>query len=143
MRPLPRRIPILSASVLAAFLVTTGCSEIQDVSQGIDKAQQCVQATGIVTETAAKVAGLVNDPAAMEKALNDGAAKLGTLADEAANTTLKEAAEGVSKDLEGLNATERQQRHRRGPEGRDRLGEVGRATGRRLRRLSLAQSRVL
>ena len=37
--------------------------------------------------------------------LLDGAAKLGTLADEAANTTLKEAAEGVSKDLEGLNAT--------------------------------------
>ncbi|MEV6859397.1 hypothetical protein AB0M44_00120 [Streptosporangium subroseum] len=105
MRPLPRRIPTISASVLAAFLVITGCSEIQDVSQGIDKAQQCVQATGIVTETAAKVAGLVNDPAEMEKALNDGAAKLGTLADEAANTTLKEAAEGVSKDLEGLNAT--------------------------------------
>jgi hypothetical protein len=105
MRPLPRRIPILSASALAAVLITTGCSEIQEVSQGIDKAQQCVQAAGIVTETATKVGGLIDNPAEMEKALNDGASKLGTLADEAANTTLKEAAEGVSKDLEGLNAT--------------------------------------
>ncbi|MDP9841357.1 hypothetical protein [Streptosporangium lutulentum] len=105
MRPLPRRLPVLSASALAAVLFTTGCSEIQEVSQGIDKAQQCVQAAGIVTEMAAKVGSLVNDPAEMEKALNDGAAKLGTLADEAANTTLKEAADGVAKDLEGLNAT--------------------------------------
>ncbi|MEU4533891.1 hypothetical protein AB0G15_03390 [Streptosporangium sp. NPDC023825] len=105
MRPLPRRIPVLAASALAAVLVTTGCSELQEVSQGIDKAQQCVQAAGIVTETAAKVSGLINDPAAMEKALNEGGAKLGDLADKAANTSLKEAAEGVSGTLEGFNVT--------------------------------------
>ncbi|MEU4405122.1 hypothetical protein AB0F88_11390 [Streptosporangium sp. NPDC023963] len=106
MRPLPRRIPVLAASALAAVLVTTGCSELQEVSQGIDKAQQCVQAAGIVTETAAKVSGLLNDPAAMEKALNEGGAKLGDLADTAANTSLKEAAEGVSGTLEGFNVTD-------------------------------------
>ncbi|MGJ6964085.1 hypothetical protein ACSDR0_19430 [Streptosporangium sp. G11] len=106
MRPLQRRIPVLAASALAAALITTGCSEIQEVSQGIDKAQQCVQAAGIVTETAAKVSGLLNDPAAMEKALNEGGAKLGDLADKAANTSLKEAAEGVSGTLEGFNVTD-------------------------------------
>ncbi|MER6828739.1 hypothetical protein ABT352_22350 [Streptosporangium sp. NPDC000563] len=106
MRPLPRRIPVLAASALAAVLVTTGCSELQEVSQGIDKAQECVQATGIVTETVSKVSGLLNDPAAMEQALNEGGAKLGDLADKAANTSLKEAAEGVSKTLEGINVTD-------------------------------------
>ncbi|GAA0855215.1 hypothetical protein ACFQVD_02390 [Streptosporangium amethystogenes subsp. fukuiense] len=103
MRPLPRRIPALAASALAAVLITTGCSEIQEVSQGIDKAQQCVQAAGIVTETVSKVSGLLNDPAAMEQALKDGGAKLGDLADKAANTSLKEAADSVSNTLEGFN----------------------------------------
>ncbi|MGC5010243.1 hypothetical protein ACLQ2R_05720 [Streptosporangium sp. DT93] len=106
MRPLPRRIPVLAASAVAAALLLTGCSEVQQVSQGIDKAQQCVQAAGIVTETAAKVSGLLNDPAAMEKALNDGGAKLGDLADKAANTSLKEAADGVSNSLQGFNVTD-------------------------------------
>ncbi|WP_440064096.1 hypothetical protein [Streptosporangium sp. OZ121] len=106
MRPLPRRIPVLAASALAAALITTGCSELQEVSQGIDKAQQCVQAAGIVTETAAKVSGLLDDPAAMEQALNEGGAKLGDLADKAANTSLKEAAEGVSGTLEGFDVTD-------------------------------------
>src|SRR5689334_11105325 len=103
MRSLPRRTPALAASALAAVLITTGCSEIQEVSQGIDKAQQCVQAAGIVTETVSKVSGLLNDPAAMEQALKDGGAKLGELADKAANTSLKEAADGVSNTLEGFN----------------------------------------
>ncbi|WP_433361720.1 hypothetical protein [Streptosporangium sp. CA-115845] len=103
MRSLPRRIPALAASALAAALITTGCSEIQEVSQGIDKAQQCVQAAGIVTETVSKVSGLLNDPAAMEQALKDGGAKLGDLADKAANTSLKEAADSVSNTLEGFN----------------------------------------
>ncbi|WP_030923408.1 hypothetical protein [Streptosporangium amethystogenes] len=103
MRPLPRRIPALAASALAAVLITTGCSEIQEVSQGIDKAQQCVQAAGIVTETVSKVSGLLDDPAAMEQALKDGGAKLGDLADKAANTSLKEAADSVSNTLEGFN----------------------------------------
>ncbi|GAA2895473.1 hypothetical protein GCM10010517_60230 [Streptosporangium fragile] len=106
MRPLSRRIPALAAAALAAALLTTGCSEIQEVSQGIDQAQQCVEAAGIVTETVSKVSGLLNDPAAMEKALNDGAAKLGDLADKAADTSLREAAEGVSNTLEGFSVTD-------------------------------------
>lgn len=106
MRPLQRRIPVLAASGLAAFLITTGCSEIQQVSQGVDNAQQCLQAAGVVTETVAKIGGLLDDPTAMEKALNDGATKLGDVADKASNTTLKEAADGISKDLEGFNVTD-------------------------------------
>ncbi|MEU0516498.1 hypothetical protein [Streptosporangium sp. NPDC006007] len=106
MRPLPRRIPVLAASALAALVVTTGCSEVRQASEGIDKAQQCLQATGIVTDTLQKITGLVDDPAAMEKALNDGGAKLGDLADKASNTTLKEAADGIGKSLEGLNVTD-------------------------------------
>lgn len=103
MRPLQRRTPVLAASALAAALIITGCSEIQEVSQGIDKAQDCVRAAGIVTETVSKVSGLLDDPASMEQALKDGGAKLGDLADSAANTSLKEAADGVSSTLEGFN----------------------------------------
>ncbi|MBG0817294.1 hypothetical protein [Planomonospora sp. ID82291] len=103
MRALPRRTVSLAASALAAALLTTGCSEIQQVSEGVDRAQQCIQAAGIVTDTMAKVTGLLNDPAGMEKALNDGAAKLGDVADKAANTSLKEAADGVAGSLEAIN----------------------------------------
>ncbi|GIH92611.1 hypothetical protein ACFFMN_33030 [Planobispora siamensis] len=103
MRPLQRRTLAFAASALAAALLTTGCSELQQVSEGVDKAQQCIQAAGIVTETVSKVGGLINDPAAMEQALNDGAAKLGDLADKAANTSLKEAADSVSNSLDSLN----------------------------------------
>jgi hypothetical protein len=103
MRPLQRRTVSLAASALAAALLTTGCSEIQQVSEGVDRAQQCIQAAGIVTDTMAKVAGLLNDPAGMEQALNDGAAKLGDVADKAANTSLKEAADGVAGSLEAIN----------------------------------------
>ncbi|GAA3088600.1 hypothetical protein [Streptosporangium carneum] len=106
MRPLPRRIPALAASALAAVLLTAGCSELQQVSDGVDKAQQCLQAAGIVTDTVKKVTGLVDDPAAMDKALNDGATKLGELADKASNTTLKEAADGIAANLEKLNVTD-------------------------------------
>ncbi|MEU9830656.1 hypothetical protein AB0D67_03850 [Streptosporangium sp. NPDC048047] len=106
MRPLTRRVPALAAAALAAALFTTGCSELQEVSQGVDKAQQCLQATGIVTETVSKISGLTDDPAALEKALNDGASKLSGLADQAANTTLKEAADGVAADLRKVNVTD-------------------------------------
>ncbi|MFC4057008.1 hypothetical protein ACFOWE_01795 [Planomonospora corallina] len=102
MRPLPRRTLPLAAA-LAAAILTTGCSELQEVSDGIDKAQQCIEAAGVVTETMSKVASTIQDPAAMEQALNDGAAKLGDLADKAANTSLKEAADGVAGTLEGFN----------------------------------------
>ncbi|GAA3155637.1 hypothetical protein GCM10010466_53220 [Planomonospora alba] len=103
MRLLPRRVLPLAASALAAALLTTGCAELQQVSDGVDKAQQCIEAAGIVTDTMSKVASTIQDPAAMEQALNDGAAKLGDLADKAANTSLKEAADGVSGTLAGFD----------------------------------------
>ncbi|MEU1731850.1 hypothetical protein [Streptosporangium sp. NPDC020145] len=108
MRPLPRRIPAIAASGLAAVLLLSGCAEIQQVSDGVDKAQQCVQAAGIVTDTVKKLATLADDPGAAEKALNDGAAKLGELADKASNTTLKQAADDVSESLKNLDVTDAQ-----------------------------------
>ncbi|MEV4094979.1 hypothetical protein [Streptosporangium saharense] len=108
MRPLPRRIPAIAASGLAAVLLLTGCSELQQVSDGVDKAQQCVQAAGIVTDTVKKLTTLADDPAAVEKALNDGATKLGDLADKASNTTLKQAADDVSERLKNLDVNDAQ-----------------------------------
>lgn len=108
MRPLPRRIPAIAASGLAAVLLLTGCSELQQVSDGVDKAQQCVQAAGIVTDTVKKLTTLADDPAAVEKALNDGATKLGDLADKASNTTLKQAADDVSERLNNFNVNDAQ-----------------------------------
>ncbi|MFF0576288.1 hypothetical protein [Streptosporangium saharense] len=106
MRPLPRRIPAIAASGLAAVLLLTGCSELQQVSDGVDKAQQCVQAAGIVTDTVKKLTTLADDPAAVEKALNDGATKLGDLADKASNTTLKQAADDVSERLKNFDVND-------------------------------------
>ncbi|GHH64302.1 hypothetical protein GCM10017673_06710 [Streptosporangium violaceochromogenes] len=106
MSPLQRKTHVLAVSALAAAVLVTGCSEIQQVSDGVDKAQQCLKAAAVVTDTVQKITKLTDDPAAMEKALNDGAAKLGDVADKAANTTLKEAADGVAKNLRDLNVTD-------------------------------------
>jgi hypothetical protein len=89
-----RLLSLTAAAVLA--LTITGCSTV-------DKAQACVESSRIVAETISKIGSLANDPAAMEKALNDGASRLNDAADKAGNTTLNEALTDLSKSLEGLN----------------------------------------
>jgi hypothetical protein len=78
----------------------TGCSEVNST---IDKAQACLEAPKIVADLTAQLTSLVNDPQAMEKALDDTAAKLNGVADEAANTTIKEASDDLAATLSGLN----------------------------------------
>ncbi|MEW9549282.1 hypothetical protein [Nonomuraea sp. NPDC050783] len=89
---------------LAAFsvvvLAAAGCGE---VNQTIDKAQACLEAPKIVTELGAQVAKLTDDPQAMDKALDDAAAKLNDVADSAANTTLKEASDNLAATLSGIS----------------------------------------
>lgn len=89
-----RLLSLAAAAVLA--LTITGCSTV-------DKAQACLESSRVVTETISRVGALVNDPAEMEKALNDGAAKLGEVAEKAGNTTLNDALNDLAKTLEGLN----------------------------------------
>ncbi|GAA0432288.1 hypothetical protein Acor_03380 [Acrocarpospora corrugata] len=96
-----RLLPVFTLS-LAGILVT-GCGAIEEVTGAAQKTQQCIEAAGIVTETVSKITSVASDPAAVEKALNDGATKLTTLADDAANTSLKEAADGVAAKLDGYN----------------------------------------
>ncbi|MBT2227240.1 hypothetical protein KLK06_15420 [Nonomuraea sp. NEAU-A123] len=82
------------------FVLAAGCGEVNNT---IDKAQSCLEAPKIVTELATKVAQLKDDPKAMEKALDDSAAKLNEVADKAANTTLKEASDDLAKTLSGID----------------------------------------
>ncbi|MEV5407729.1 hypothetical protein AB0K60_02665 [Thermopolyspora sp. NPDC052614] len=89
-----RLLSLTAAAVLAVTIA--GCSTV-------DKAQACLESSKIVADTVAKIGSLANDPAAMEKALNDGAARLSDAADKAGNTTLNEALDDLSKSLEGLN----------------------------------------
>lgn len=92
-----RLLPL--AVVPLSLVLLTGCGEINEITGAIDKTQQCIQAVGIVTETVEKVTGLASDPQAVETALADGAKKLETLANDAANTTLQEAANDVAAKL--------------------------------------------
>jgi hypothetical protein len=96
MRFLPR--PAFAIAAVAAVVLTTGCSTL-------DKAQGCIEANKVISETAAKVSGLVNDPEAMEQALKDGASKLNDVADKAGNTTLTEALENLAGSLNKLDVT--------------------------------------
>ncbi|MEO3857336.1 hypothetical protein ABGB08_20705 [Acrocarpospora sp. B8E8] len=96
-----RLLPVITLS-MAAVLVT-GCGAIEEVTGAAQQTQQCIEAAGIVTETVSKITSLAGDPAEVEKALNEGANKLTTLADDAANTSLKEAADGVAAKLDGYN----------------------------------------
>ena len=79
---------------------SAGCGEVNNT---IDKAQSCLEAPKIVTQITADLAKYKDDPQALDKALNDGAAKLNDVADKAANTTLKEASDDLAKTLSSID----------------------------------------
>ncbi|MFI6322396.1 hypothetical protein ACIBG8_33005 [Nonomuraea sp. NPDC050556] len=87
-------------AVFAAAVLLTGCAEVNGT---IDKAQACLEAPKIVTELAGKVSQLANDPAALDKALDDSAKKLNDVADKAANTTLKQASDDLAASLSKID----------------------------------------
>jgi galactokinase/mevalonate kinase-like predicted kinase len=86
----------LAAVTLGFAIFVTGCSSL-------DKAQACVESSKIVTDTISKVTAVANDPQAMEKALNDGAAKLRDAADTAGNTTANQALQNLADTLSKIN----------------------------------------
>ncbi|GAA3260872.1 hypothetical protein [Nonomuraea helvata] len=90
----------LPLTAFAACVLVAGCGEVNNT---IDKAQACLEAPKIVTELAAQVTKLTDDPKAMDKALDDASAKLNDVADKAANTTLKEASDDLAKTLSSIS----------------------------------------
>ncbi|MFC4113712.1 hypothetical protein [Nonomuraea zeae] len=98
MRHLKSRFVPLAAFALCVF--AAGCGEVNNT---IDKAQACLEAPKIVTDLGAQITKLTDDPQAMDKALDDAAAKLNGVADKAANTTLKEASDDLAKTLSGIS----------------------------------------
>jgi hypothetical protein len=97
------RLRFVPLALFASALFLAGCGEI---NQTIDKAQACLEAPKIVTQLVADVTKFANDPQGMSKALDDASAKLGDMADKAANTTVKDATDDLAKTLGGLNVTD-------------------------------------
>ncbi|MCW2879782.1 MAG: hypothetical protein JWQ95_3882 [Sphaerisporangium sp.] len=91
-----RFLPLAAATAIGFTVLTTGCSTV-------DKAQACIEANKVISETGAKVASLANDPKAMEKALQDGATKLEGVANTAGNTTLNDALQKLADNFKKLN----------------------------------------
>ncbi|MGI5288717.1 hypothetical protein ACQEVF_35970 [Nonomuraea polychroma] len=91
---------------LAAFALCIAAAGCGEVNQTIDKAQACLEAPKIVSELGGQIAQLTNDPQAMDKALDDAAAKLNDVADKAANTTIKEASDDFAKTLSGITVND-------------------------------------
>ncbi|MGN9844659.1 hypothetical protein ACTMTI_41685 [Nonomuraea sp. H19] len=89
-------------AIFALAVFAAGCGEVNST---IDKAQACLEAPKIVTELGTQVTKLTGDPQAMDKALDDAAAKLNDVADKAANTTIKEASDDLAKTLSGISVT--------------------------------------
>ncbi|MCG5214129.1 hypothetical protein [Streptosporangium sp. KLBMP 9127] len=102
MRLLPRTL----VSFSAAAILMTGCSEVQEVTGAVDKAQACLEATKIVGEMTSKVASLRDNPEQLEKALNDSAAKLEDTAAKAGDTTLTEALNGLAGVYQSIDITD-------------------------------------
>jgi hypothetical protein len=92
-----RFVPV---AAFALCIAAAGCGE---VNQTIDKAQACLEAPKIVSELGAQITKLTDDPQAMNKALDDTAAKLNDVADKAANTTLKDATNDLANTLSGIS----------------------------------------
>jgi len=91
-----RLLPHAAVVAVALVVLTAGCGTA-------DKAQACIQANKVITETGTKISSLINDPKAMEKALRDGAAKLEEVANTAGNTTLNEALRKLADDFRKFN----------------------------------------
>lgn len=87
------------AAAAALVLPVAACSTL-------DKAQACLESSRIVTETIARVRALGDDPAAMKKALDDGADRLNDIADKVGNTTLNEALTDLSRTLQGISVND-------------------------------------
>lgn len=93
------RRPSVWLSLATAVVLTpaaAGCSTL-------DKAQACLESSKVVTETISRVRQLGNDPAEMERALNDAADRLNEIADRVGNTTLNDALSDLARSLEGIN----------------------------------------
>ena len=92
-----RFVPLAAFSVI---IFATGCSELNAT---VDKAQVCLEAPKIVTETVGNVSSLLNDPPALQRELDSAGRKLGDLASKASDTTLREATNDLATSLGKLN----------------------------------------
>ncbi|WP_327091189.1 hypothetical protein OIE66_11300 [Nonomuraea sp. NBC_01738] len=94
------RLRFVPLALFASAVFLAGCGEVNST---IDKAQACVEAPKILTELGAEITRLKDDPKAVDKAIDDASAKLGDVADKAANTTLKEATDSLVTKLDAIN----------------------------------------
>ncbi|MEO3869219.1 hypothetical protein ABGB18_10355 [Nonomuraea sp. B12E4] len=101
MRHLKSRYVPLAAFVVCVF--AAGCGEVNST---IDKAQACLEAPKIIADLGTQLSNLANDPQAMEKALDETATKLNNVADDAANTTIKEASDNLAATLSGITVND-------------------------------------
>ncbi|MEV7803530.1 hypothetical protein AB0O28_11340 [Microbispora sp. NPDC088329] len=90
------RLLPLAAACAAAVLLVSGCATA-------DKAQTCAEATQVISRTVSEIGKVVDDPAAMRKKLEDGASDLEDMANKAADTTLREALQGLADSLQKLD----------------------------------------
>ncbi|GII78724.1 hypothetical protein Sru01_37060 [Sphaerisporangium rufum] len=90
-----RFLPLAAAGVLG-LISLTGCSTA-------DKAQACIEANNAISETGTKITQTLDDPKALEKALNDGAAKLKDVGKEVGDTSLNEALTKLANGWESLD----------------------------------------
>ncbi|GAB3159192.1 hypothetical protein GCM10027161_65870 [Microbispora hainanensis] len=95
-RVIGMRLLPFAAACAAAVLFTSGCATA-------DKAQTCAEATQLVSRTISDIGAVVNDPDAMRKKIEDGAANLEDMANKAADTTLRDALQGLADSLQKLD----------------------------------------
>ncbi|MBX6385549.1 MAG: hypothetical protein IRZ07_21675 [Microbispora sp.] len=91
------RLLPLTAACAAAVLLSAGCASA-------DKAQSCAEATQVISRTISEIGKVVDDPAAMRKKIDDGVADLENVANKAADTTLRDAVQGLADSLKKLDA---------------------------------------
>ncbi|MEW9529863.1 hypothetical protein [Microbispora sp. NPDC049125] len=89
-----RLLPLAVAAT--AVLLASGCATA-------DKAQSCADATKVISQTVSEIGKVADDPAAMRKALEEGVGKLEDVAGKAADTTLREALQGLADNLKKLD----------------------------------------
>ncbi|WP_169949522.1 hypothetical protein [Microbispora sp. H11081] len=90
------RLLPLAAAGAAAVLLASGCATV-------DKAQSCAEATQLISRTVSEIGKAVSDPATMQRKIEEGATGLEDMANKAADTTLRDALQGLADSLQKLN----------------------------------------
>ncbi|MFI6296099.1 hypothetical protein ACIBEJ_31205 [Nonomuraea sp. NPDC050790] len=93
-------------AVLAAVVLCSGCSTIQEAGAILSATEACDEAAKVADELLTKIPSLTGDPPALDKALDAAADRLKNLGVESGNATLNDALGSLARSYQEIEVTD-------------------------------------